>query len=146
MYNDLSPSEPKRAKVTAASSTAASSTGPNPPPLPPPPAPAWCNEAWDANREWQDTEAPPPYKLPSTAKAPPSKPPKAWHTLTFDIANWESTLDEFKVDACAKKELWLLAQYDEHGAKKANQVISKLLKMVADGRECKNPRRSSTPR
>ena len=64
---------------------------------------------------------------------------EAWMTLDWDVANWNVLMEECGVDKTARMDLTLLSQFSEVGAQAANQILSKLLKKVADGETFNNP-------
>ena len=55
---------------------------------------------------------------------PPKWPPLG--RLDFDPVAWKMTLEEYNVDEVAQKEVFLLAQYSDEGARRANSMIAKL--------------------
>jgi hypothetical protein len=80
--------------------------------------------------------------LPPTSKAPQPQSCRVvrpWETLKFDLTNWKHTLDTYGVDDSASKELWLLAQMSDEGARSANGVIANLLKKEQDAVTIVNP-------
>jgi hypothetical protein len=125
----------------------------------------WKDGEW-ADGEWQDwgsssqsvdrkpsqpTSTPPARLLANNSQHPwrsettqrkrvePWTQIEPWVTTKFDAQAWKGTLDEYEVDIIAQKELFLLSQYSEEGARHANSVIAHFLKSVSDGREIRNP-------
>ena len=55
---------------------------------------------------------------------PPNWP--SWARLVFDPRAWKTTLEEHNVDEVAQKQVFLLAQYSDEGARRANAIIAEL--------------------
>ena len=55
---------------------------------------------------------------------PPNWP--SWARLVFDPRAWKTTLEEHNVDEVAQKQVFLLAQYSDEGARRANAMIANL--------------------
>ena len=101
---------------------------------------AWADPAADDRSSHSWSKRPKQPAMPPPPKAPPpAAAGDEWITTTFDVRNWKETLDQYRVDEAAQKELFLLAQFSSKGAKAANSLIAKLLKATSDGREIFNP-------
>lgn len=61
-----------------------------------------------------------------------------WETMQFNVDNWADLLHDVGVDECARRTLFLLAQCGDNGQRAANEVINKVLKMIADGTRIHN--------
>ena len=62
-----------------------------------------------------------------------------WATFGQNPATWFRFLETHGVDEVARQTLFLLAQHSETGFQKANEVIGKILKKMADGVHLNNP-------
>ena len=62
-----------------------------------------------------------------------------WETFEPRIEVWTSALMEMGVDLAARQTQFALAQHSREGYELANNIVVKLLKMIADRRWPDNP-------